>query len=162
MKSMNLRWVCAAAVVLGLALAQMRVGSWTFSSSTDPVTNVRTALLYVTANEASETALVVGCTSDRLKLSVTMTTHRYVASDKNVRVLWRFDTDASPTEGQVWAASRGTWLYFFGHENALVQKLSVSNTLAMRVYTYLGDSYTYTFNVGGFAEALKLLPCSLP
>jgi hypothetical protein len=155
-------WIVVLMSLLGMALGQMRVGDWTLAVSTDPVTNSKTTLFYTDANEREGTGLALGCISTSRRLVVYILSDRHIGSDTLVRVLWRFDTDSAPTEARIPTATSGKVVYFFGYEKDFVSKLKSSTTLAVRVYTSLGDFYTYTFNVRGFADAFRLLPCNEP
>lgn len=145
-------------LLVGWGMAQQRSGYWTVDTDIDPISNERSVFIYAVSKEASRAELVVLCKKGKVD-AIAIMLHRYLGSKQRTKALWRFGLDTEPTEAQLWLSTSGDFAYFFDYEQVMLQKLIANTTFAIRIYGPL-DTVTYTFNVGGFEEALRLSDCS--
>lgn len=145
-------------LLAGWSLAQQRSGSWTIDAQVDPITNERTIFIYTDSNESPRAGLVVLCANGKVR-GVAVILHRYLGSNQKARAQWRFGRDTEPTEGELWLAKSGDFAFFIGYERMIIDRIHTNTTFALRIYGPV-DTVTYTFNVGGLEEAMRLSNCS--
>lgn len=147
----------------GLVFSQNveQIGGFGYIDNKDPITDEDISAIIATETNGPnyrEGALIFACGGELL--NVMLVADEFLTTEEETKVTWRFDK-LEPTERTWYLSSNGTGAFAQeGDISELVNAALTSSSAVFRIADYEGSTYTYTFDLKGFTEAITRLKCA--